>query len=416
MKKAEEKKKKAEKKQKPPRKRHPVATSVALTAAFAASIGVCHMSFNKVAIEPEDLMVEDSADGIYSGEELAIESSSNNVDFLGMAGDKNYVDIAMKLTNKDGSPFVDDIKDTWISLSSENDLIGWRYGYVYTDIQFTCPKWLKTRYGNSNNDTFGNIEDRDDVYSYIDLSFEDESTIVLSVFANSMLGGLKGETMTMTADDLSAFTVEKILCDHSEYQDNEDYEENGLNKLIEEYEKEETDGYVVMIHPDTWDIVLCRETPLTLDLDLSVKLTYKTDQLKLNAVNVEACADDWSSGSEGDFAVTPFGMKFNYSLVIKETEDEPKFNMWGGNVEKIMDMLTQDYESEITPPPEEMMVELKDGSRITAKTDYNYFNVDDSSEQYRFYRETETGTLYPTTILPDDIVKIESNGVVLYSK
>ena len=418
MKKADEKKQKrdkAEKKQKLPRKRHPVATSVALTAALAVSIGVCHISFDRVTIEPEDLMVEDSANGIYSGEELSIESTENNVEFIGMSGDKNYVDIAMKLTKKDGSPFVDDIKNTWISTSSENDLIGWRYGYAYTDIHFTCPKWLKTRYGNLYKDMSGSLEDRDDIHSSVDFIFEDTSTISACVFANSILGGLKGETMMLTANDLSAFTVEKILCEHSEYENDEDYEEHGLNKLVEEYKKEETEGYAVMIHPDTWDIVLCRETPINVDFALSVKLTYKTDQLKLEAANVEKCVDGWGGGSEGEFGVTPFSMKFSYSPVIQETEDEPKFNMWGGNVERIMDKLMEDVQSEAPLPPEKMTVELNDGSRITAKSDYNYFNVDENTEQYRFYRETEAGSLCPVIILPEDIVKIEANGAELYS-
>lgn len=400
-----------------------IAAVLAVSVITAAASGEFNEAFG-------EFFVGESSDGIYSGSHLTIESESTNVEFLGIAGDDHIASASMKLTRKDGKPFVDSIEDTWI----------WNSGYYTlwdgidlwddsTVVSYTMPKWFEIEHCDEMVDYNNGIIEY--VYNDAYMSFDDCSTISAFIYS---LGDypLKGETMTASLRSLSAYTVDEILYDYSEHipentdeyghRENADFRKT-FNSIIKDFGREAKNGVRVTINPKTQDIVLAKETPLDIDFTLSVKMDYKSSTRTFKLSNLSECFPLWENGAEGKITVSPFTMELEATIndpidPIVSTYDNAK-NLGRG----LSDFWWYTYYKPVVP--EELKVTLSSGEVVMAieeiyeeddKCDiiYSFYECNDDANRYYHYSLGDNTKLHPKTINPDEIVSIETYGVTIY--
>ena len=397
-------------------------TAIKITALIAAVLTVSVITasaldgFNAAF---GSLFAGDSPDGLYSGGNVEIESEATNVEFLGIAGDDYIAAAALRLTKTDGTPYVDDIANTWIAPASTNDEAEREYiSSAFPDtIRYTTPKWFALKYPDRVN--AGGV--RQDVLGTFGLYFEDASTISAYIYTSSEIGELRGETMTASVNDLSAYTAKEIVYDYSEHieenmeeglKTNKDFRA-ALSKALNEFGTGEKDGLLIVIDPESNDIVLAHETPLDVSFSLSVKMNYKNSTKKLELENMENAFDKWSAGASGDMTVTPFNATLSVELA------EPM------NIKYEESVITgvaafADYLNETSTEPETLIFTFEDGTAVTAY-DQGWaedapLNSTEFSVIYQFFADNGDGSrLHPVAVDPSKIVSIEADGAVIYT-
>lgn len=399
-----------------------IAAAVSSTAVTAYALGGFGEAF-------ADMFIEDSPNGMYSGENIEIESSNTNVEFLGVAGNNEMAATATKLTRADGSAFVDDITDTWIAASSSDEHSAYFLGYSNEDFSISRPNWVKVRYVNDDDLMAGG-----DIYTEVNFYFNDPSTISVYSITTGVYGGLKGQTVTMHADDLSTYTQKEIVYDFSEHLDefadseyyafDDDYRQ-ALNDCVEKYGQETRNGLILVVNPYTNDFVLAEEKPLDVDFTLSVKLAYKVDETRYSVTNLARAVDGWGSNTKGTFRLTPFTLTLNVNADIPTAQDFWTFGLTNSSIEKeTSDQATGmakfvDYLHMERPQcPETLTVTLTDGTTVIAE-DTGLDDGDLSSGKYsvlyRFYPDNgDESRKRPISIDVNDIKTISANGVVIY--
>lgn len=389
-----------------------IAAAVTASIVTASAMGSFNQAFGS-------LFAGESIDGIYAGSDISIESENTNVEFIGIAGDQFMAAASMKLTRSSGEKYVDDITDTWISASSTyilNDHPTYLYGNTPDEeINYTYPKWFELKYPMEVRDS-----KREDVQSTYGFYFDDCSTISAYIFSTSAYGYLKGETMTASADSLSAYTVKETLYDYSEhtadnndsygFRTNVDFSKS-LASIINDYGTDEKDGLRVMVNPETHDIVLAKETPLDISFTLSVKMNYKYSKNVYQLTNLSQCYDSWKNGAEGTVTITPYNMILNVKVTdrIPMTYDMPE--------EDLGEFGYLPYD-----PEAEVKVKMSNGDTISAYEegfiDNSAFENGDFNNRYQFYTDDngDGKRLHPIAINPDDIDSIVVNNIVVYKK
>lgn len=361
-----------------------LAAAVVATAVTAQAMG----SFKDVF---GDFLIGESPDGIYSGDNLSIESETSNVEFLGIAGDTNTAVASMRVKKNDGSAYIDDIENTWISSSASGEVDNTFYGDIIgEEIRFTRSTWSE-------------VTDRDPILSCFGLYFEDNSTINAYILSDANEGGIKGETMTAEIGGLSAYTCKEILYDFSEhYNENTDDEgyysnENFYEKLVElvkEYGTNEKDGKRLMVNPETKDIVLAEETPLDVEFKLSVKMNYRTSSRKLDAENLSGI---YSESCTATLNIQPFTLSFE--------------------VDTAENKIATPSDPSLRPRfPDSLEITLDDGSIITGYWQ-STTNVNDDAYTmiYRYYNNKRDGSrFFPISINPNSVISVEANDVKIY--
>lgn len=374
------------------------------------------------------LFAGDSPDGLYSGGDLEIESNENtSVEFLGIAGDDYIVASAMKLRNNDGTAYIaeEDVENSWIAPASTDNTADYLFGAFPDTIEYTTPTWFKIK-----NSFFVNDEGkRDDVISTFGFYFDDSSTISAYIYSSSSLGAFKGETLTASADSFSVYTIEKVVYDYSEHLEENYIDEYGfkmskdfneaLTHELQTFGTGEKDGVRIMVHPETNDIVLARESPLDISFSISVKMNYKNSSVKLDMKDLDKCFDKWSAGASGSMTVTPFNASFSVKLdeEMVHTYDEPGdvISGWEDFVEYV------DYMEDTATNPEMLTFTLEDGTIVTAY-DEGLLGYGDASKTnftvlYQFFNYNGDGSrLHPIAIDPNKIASVEANGTVIYEK
>lgn len=348
-----------------------IAAAIAVTAVTAQALGSFKDTFG-------DFLIGESPDGIYSGDNLSIESETSNIEFLGIAGDINTAAAAMRITKPDGSDFVDDIENTWISSSSSSDGQSTFNGNIIGEITYTRSKWSE-------------LTERDYVVSWFGFYFEDTSAISAYILSNGDEGGIKGETMTAEISGLSAYTCKEILYDFSENYDKNEYMEDfneNLIALVQEYGFEENDGKRLMINPETKDIVLAEETPLDIEFKLSVTMNYKTSSRTVDAGSISELCSYWTAGT---LDIQPFTIILNAEMESSDSQSESGYY------------------------PEELKLTLSDESSVTAYLQRTKDTDSKKTVTYRYYNDNGNGSrLRPITIDPDSVVSVEADGVIIY--
>lgn len=310
---------------------------------------------------------------------------------MGIAGDTNTAVAAMRVTKKDGSPYVSDTENTWIafSTSEEEEKNALNGGTVGEEISFTRSAWSE-------------LTDRDPIFSCFGLYFEDNATINAYILSDGDDGGIKGETMTAELSNLSAYTCKEILYDFSEhyaentddegYYSNEDFNEN-LVELAGEYGTDEKDGTRLMINPETKDIVLAEEIPLDVEFKLSVKMNYRTSSRELNAENLSDYSSDWNTGT---LNIQPFtiNLKVNTEENNANTLSEPYLN---------------------PNSPNSLKITLDDGSTVTGYIQNVTTEDNVCTMMYRYYNNNGDGSRFmPIAINPNSVISVEADGVKIY--
>ncbi len=358
-------------------------------------------------------IIGESPDGIYSGDNLEISSKNNNIEFLGITGDKNTAMASMRLTNPDGSPFIEesDLKNTWIGAPGKDELVdNTIYGEIGGNISYSAPVRYKMKTGSSEYDP-------SDVMSVFGLYFEDEKTINAYIFSESYDGALTGETLAASLDGASAYTVKEVLYDFSEhYEDNLTEEgdafdlrhrQMALGEFMNEYGLEAKDGVRLMVDPETWNIVLAKETPLNIDLNLSVKMNYKSSKTKLGNADLTQCDPEYRVQS-GKLSATTYSILLNPSDVTplpESTDSETPIEMY------LFGSGDPGY------CPDELTVTLEDGTTQTAfdQGDVPFYS-NGETRRYQFFAASESGRMYPAAVDPDRIVSVSAGGVVIWEK
>ncbi len=373
-----------------------------------------------------DLFTKNSPDGIYKVSSINVESDKNNVDFIGIAGDKYMANTEFYITKKDNSNFVDKLencKNYWIASSSstrEPDSV-FLSEWTFDNTSFSCPQWLKVRYQSSDID----ITDRYDAFCYWSTYFQDEKRLRVSILATSDYGGLKNEILSTSMNNLSVYCNPEIICDFSEKisEDKEYYYTKEFrteaNKIFESCKNDpKYDGKTIVINPETYDIVATDEIPLDIDIELSFKMSYKNASTRLQAKDLHKCVPDWGYDTKGSFAVTPFNMTFDVKADLPNLMD-----IWSLETsdQSSMSRLTNYMHRSVPKYPSEMTVTLSDGSIIKGfeqtLSSYDDQALNRYSIIYKFYVVDDSGNiLYPVQILPDDISAISANDVEIYQK
>ena len=355
-----------------------LAAAITLTAVTAQALGGFKDAFG-------DFFIGESPDGIYEGDNLSIESETSNIEFLGIAGDKNTACVSLKIKENDGSDYIDNIENTWISSSSSSMEENYTFYHdIVGNTSFSRSVWSE-------------LTEREPIASCFGFYFEDTSTINAYILLNGDEGGIKGETMTAEISNLSAYTCKEVLYDFSEhYEENsdgescytmEDFNKN-LIEIVKIYGFEENDGKRLMVNPETKDIVLAEEMPIDVEFSLSVQMNYKTSSVTLETQNLSELFSNWSSGK---ITVQPFTMILNANISDSKSDTSAaRF-------------------------PDEINITLNDGNTVTAY--YQNVTNDDSKYivTYRYYNDKGDGSRFmPTAINPQSVVSIESNSVIIY--
>ncbi|MBQ1545934.1 MAG: hypothetical protein IIZ59_00175 [Clostridia bacterium] len=377
------------------------------------------------------LFAGDSPDGLYSGGDLNIESENTNIEFLGIAGDDYVVAAAMKLRKNDGTAYVDDIENTWIAPSSTEELSDYLYGAFPTiicseisdryNIRYTTPAWFNIKYPDAVEEDGS----RWDLLGTFGLYFDDPSTINAYIYSSTWAGGIRGETMTASADNISAYTVQEIVYDYSEHLD-DNIDEYGdkvnmdfhahLTEELQTFGTGEKNGVRVMVNPETSDIVLAHETPLDISFKLSVKMNYKNSSTEFEMKDLDKCFAKWNTGASGSLKVTPFNATLNVKLEeeMVHSYDEAKTIILG---EEEWNEYLRAYRSN----PETLTLTLDDGTTVTAFDEGWTADAGTTETQftvlYQFFTDNGDGSrVYPIAIDPNKIVSIEAGGTIIYEK
>ncbi len=393
-----------------------IAAVIAASIVTASAMGGFHQVFGS-------LFAGESSDGIYSGSDIVVESNTTNVDFLGIAGDEYMAAASMKLNRPDGEKFIDNIENTWISASSDPQAEhpAYVFGYIPDDIYYTCPKWFSAKYPTEMQ---GN--QRTDVHSTFGFYFDDCSTISGYIFSTTSYGAIKGETLTASVDSLSAYTAEEILYDYSEHiADNTD--EYGfvtnpdfyktIRALLNDSENVQKDGLLIMVNPETHDIVLAKETPLDISFSLSVKMNYKNSSNIYKLSNLAQSCKSWQNGAEGKATVTPFNM------ILDVDVPDPVVMTYDTAIDELRGSTgLLAYSEAMDEYPDELKVTLANGETVWAYEEGyvgdTFWNNNKYQVIFQFYtQDTGDGTrIHPIAINPDDISTIEARDTVIYSK
>ena len=75
-----------------------------------------------------------------------------------------------------------------------------------------------------------------------------------------------------------------------------------------------------MVHPETWDIVLAKETPLNIDLNLSVKMNYRSSKIKLGKADLTQCDPEYRVQS-GKLSATTYSIMLKIGDVTPESTE-----------------------------------------------------------------------------------------------
>ena len=345
------------------------AAAVLAAAVTAQAMGSFKESFGS-------FIIGESPDGIYSGDNLSLTSENSNVEFLGIAGDKNTAAVSVKITKKDGSPFIDDIENTWISTTRTDECDTTFYGGVPSaKIELTRSAW-------------SDLTDRAEVMSGAGFYFTDNATVNAYILLNGDEGGIMGETLTADVSDLTVYTVCEVLYDFSEeyvgYEvDNQWF--GIIQEYLQKYGYKPIGDKYLMVNPENRDIVLAKAQPLDIDFTLSVDMNYISSSKTIEFEDPSGFDPRLKSAKA---EVQPFTIKLTGVVdTDKLSSDES-------------DIHISDYE--------EIKITMSDGSVVTGY--WQDFDSTDGevSALYRYYTGGENGKrLSPTAINPNDVVSVE---------
>ena len=347
------------------------------------------------------------AEGVFSGGNVSISSDKVNVEFKGIAGDDNQVAAMMKLTNKDGSAFVDTTENVFLD------------EYDYADNSYPVNNKL-TIETNLWDNIFAKGQPCTGVAEY---SFDDKNTINMLVTCTSDSGtGLKGHRLTINSETIYAYKKVRTLYVP---KDGDGYtslvneggsaylktDDSVLEKMYEKYSSSLKENEVIRFNNTDSSVIVARQTKLTLDLNAGVTLNYKSTARSIDsAANREYTINDskWNVDFINAKSFTIEMSAHTYDLDLSREFDFEDMVNWDEETTKKYEAYCESFY------PRELTVRLSDGRIFKAGS--RTIGLNSSSEIGVNYGNVKVTLEYTdekgnsAALDPEDIVSITFEG------
>lgn len=366
-----------------------VAATVAALAVATVTAGAAG-TFNPVFGE---LFAGEPVDGMYSGGNLSIKSSSVDVECKGVMGDTREAWAVMSITKKDKSAFVDtdDVNGidihTLKNVYDDSEYYDTEYEANADDASVTCTKSLWDRLTNGNRYGSGSVH----------YEFEDKNTIRAIVYYGDSDCNVLGETLTIKDQTLYTYDVDEVLYKFDEIgtENGTVYDGNMFTKIQNEYSSKigENQCITVTTIDNCFCIVSATKGKIDLDYEVSVKLNYKDNTRRFDTNGWIIDGSDCSYKVKS-LEVQPLTMKMEIETV--EIDDDEIEN---GKIMEEMDILKITLDN--GKVFDAVSNSLSMGYDVNTKKTNGNFLYD--------IRDSEKGLA--ATIDPSKVVSIKANGV-----
>lgn len=372
------------------------AAAAALLGTTAAATGSFNSAFGKMfAGEP--------ANGVYSGGKVTAKSDKLNIEFGGIVGDSDNVWGMMKLTNSDGSPFVETKDGVFV----QSDYMVASYGLDTQKIQ--CTKSLLDSWMHKNSP-----------YAEVTYQLEDADTIRAIIYYGDDESNIIGETLTAKETDIVIYRVDEVLYSWEEMQnayntipEDDKFWSNGgfYEKAVAEHKSDLKENQEVGYSEK--GLSLMTKVTSNLGYEVSVKLNYKDSIKTFSEVEGKEITFDGKTQTVGKLEVQPFTMK----LSLYELGDF-----------RVADDYVHDYEAEMLPSElDNLTIETDDGKVYTAHRYASQGSADEKHQEdtltYQFYVPSDNVSADPdymtqkqAVINPEQIIGISYNGKYILDK
>lgn len=360
-----------------------LAAAAAVLAAGAVTAGATG-SFNGTFGQ---MFAGEPADGMYSGGNVSVSGDEVNVDFKGIAGDKNDVYGLMTISPKDGGGFVDDTDGYYvINELTEDGLSGNVKCTRSLFDQLSAKLFYRPEGGNGS----------------IEYSLQEDGTIEALIGYSDHEYNIIGETLSFSEDYVLLCHTDRVFYTWDEYgkliqeheDENDPFWKDG--SIIEQLEKKYGNelGDDQSIDFDWYGrIAVITKTRLPLGISGSVKLNYKDTSVKFDeAVGKKTTYSGTENMIVKELEVQPFSVKLD---IVYPTDNQDE--VWA-LAEK------EDPDAKNT-----MTVTMKDGNSYTSDNTPLYQSDNMQRLTYTFSDGFKT-----VLIDPDNIKSIVYNGTVLY--
>ena len=203
---------------------------------------------------------------IYAGDNVQIQSDKSNVELKGIICDDTMVFASLEITKKDGTPFTDDVDNSYIELNGEENNI----------VLFQEDK-------PDTNDKEGLLLSKCGTVEY---KFADENTIKgFVIFDNSNPYSkidIQGKTLKVQNSTIWIYHKEKRIYNYNEFNNNAQFDYNIYKsqtaKIEEEYTHQLSSNEFIKCEWQDHSMYVISKTAVDVDYKISFKVNY-TPQL-----------------------------------------------------------------------------------------------------------------------------------------
>ena len=364
---------------------------------------------------------------LYPGADVKLTTNNNmNGEFIGITGDDTNMMSLVQIRNADGSDIIEKGKDAFIESNDYYNYYNKTCSLVEEEVADIDPTkhidvnnipmrkakiWHDVGYdiSDTTGPEFDNDPDAkishsiwfrdpfDTPYAaFVDYEMADSKTINCYLYSNidsGLFQSLKGETLKAADKNLYIYQIDKVLYQSDSTEDFAyfiaDYDK--FNNLITENIYQLNDDQVITLHGTS--IVVATRKEIDIDMDISVKLNYKS-----NIRQLKPSADVFKGDNGVDFTISKIAAG---SL---STELELDFTVADGKdeYETFTGLFPDDNKS--------TKITLTNGNVIYAECSLNRNYWEHHSVTLKYCDSTDEFTSDWLIVNPEEIKSIEFNG------
>ncbi len=218
---------------------------------------------------------------VYAGDNVQYESDKSNVDLQGVVCDEDMLFAVFEITKKDGTPFTDDLSNSYVLSYSKKDL--YNTNMKFYDDQQVFFKELAP----NENDTQEEYEDKLTWMSgKIEYNFKDEKTVKgFLEYMNYDHYDFQGKTIGLSDEKIYLHTRGERIYNYREMNDNAKYDnsiyESQVEKITEKYTPLLAENQIIDYDISTESYYITTITEIDVDYKISFDVNYKPQKLSI---------------------------------------------------------------------------------------------------------------------------------------
>lgn len=336
-----------------------IAATLGTALLFTVTVGATG-GFNSILSEH---FAGDDINGVYSGGNVELSTADKyTAEFAGIAGNDHEVETLIKIRNKDGSPFVENLENTFVRVEDYDDIVDSYYissentgeelaqipdwnGKINTSAEVNTQNYIlnikDTTFDKIMNNFSGNSAEHNNERNF-NINFENESTINLNVYyhRHSDDRSIKGKDLEISQNEIYIYHVEKVIYSYNIREYEEKYKDFEKLWKVTSYERGKAEyenakyikeNQVITSYKDgcNFYLVIAEKTRIPVDLSLSVTLNYKNSMRSINPAK-ETFKNNDTNYNVSYIESTPFGTSITFAAGTSNL-DELFARKWLGN-------------------------------------------------------------------------------------